>query len=65
MTTTRDIAVITDQSTRDELVEALGHMVHAAKREFPRVGSAEHPTAWDRRHAALDALLDDLEFVGS
>jgi hypothetical protein len=64
MTTTRDITVITDQSTRDELVEALGHMNHRARREFPKVGTPEVPTPWDLRHASLNALLTDLEHCG-
>ncbi len=64
MTTTRDITVITDETTRAELVEALGHMNHRAQREFPVVGTPDLPTPWDLRHASLDALLTDLEHCG-
>lgn len=59
MTTTPETIRITDDSTRGEIAEALTHLNRRAKREFPRIGTAEHPTPWDRRHTALDNLLDD------
>lgn len=51
--------VVTDETTKAELAEALANMLHRAKREMPRVGTVEHPTPWDKRHAAMDALLED------
>ena len=55
MTTLR----ITDESTAEEIAEALGHMLHAAQREMPVVGTPDHPTPWDQRHRGLDMLLAD------
>lgn len=49
---------ITDESTREDLEEALTHLAHAAAREMPVVGTDAMPTPWDRRHAAIDELLD-------
>lgn len=51
----------TEPTTRAEITEALGFQVHRAKREVPRCGTARYPTPWDRRHATIDRLLDDLE----
>lgn len=65
MTVTRDIHVITDETTRDELVEALGHLCHAAKREFPRTNTTGVLTGWDKRHAAINSVLDDLDVATS
>lgn len=47
--------------TRADLVEALTFQCHAARREFPKVGTPRAPTAWDRRHRAIDELLTNLE----
>jgi hypothetical protein len=52
---------ITDQSTREEVAEALTHLAHRATREFPVVGTADSPTPWDLRHVAINDLLDDLQ----
>ncbi len=54
---------ISDDSTRLEVIEALVNIGHRASRETPVVGSTEHPTPWDRRHAALDDLLAQLERI--
>jgi hypothetical protein len=53
---------VTDQTTRAELEEALGNLVHAAKRETPRLGytlanGTRIETRWDVAHARIDALL--------
>lgn len=62
MTATRpEVIRVTDTSTRDELIEALTHLAFRAAREVPAVGSDEYPTPWDRRHAALNELLTQLE----
>lgn len=45
--------------TRADAEEALGHLCQRAKREFPVVGSPEHPTPWDIRHAAINRHLTD------
>lgn len=57
MTTIR----IDDSTTLPELAEALAHLCHTAKRCVPKVGTDEYPTPWDRMHARIDALLDDME----
>lgn len=51
---------IEDGATREEVEEALTHQVRAARREFAVVGTAEHPTRWDKAHARIDQLLDVL-----
>lgn len=51
---------INDDSTREELAEALTNLAHAAQREMPVVGTDALPTPWDRRYAAIDELLDRL-----
>jgi hypothetical protein len=48
-------------ATREDLTEALRYLCHAARREFPVVGTPRAPTAWDRRHAAINELLSNLE----
>lgn len=54
-----DIIRVTDDTTRDQIAEACGHVCASAKR-LPRVvGTAECPTLWDRLHAKLDVLLDE------
>lgn len=65
MTTTREITVITDETTRAELREALTHLCHAAKREFPRTNTTGVLIGWDRRHAAINDVLDDLDLAES
>lgn len=52
--------VVTDTSTPAELREAIAHLNHRAKREFHVVGSADLPTPWDLRHAAINELLYQL-----
>jgi hypothetical protein len=49
--------------TRCELHEALTNLAHRAAREMPVVGSDEHRTPWDERHATINDLLDELERV--
>lgn len=56
-----DVLRVTDETTRDELVEALGNMNRSAKRTMAVVGTDLVPTPWDRFHARINALLDDLE----
>jgi hypothetical protein len=46
---------------RAALIEALANMCARAKREFAVVGTPLRPTPWDRRHHALNDLLDLLE----
>lgn len=45
---------------RLQQVVKLTQVCHQAKREFPKVGSAEHPTPWDCLHLYLDELLTEL-----
>lgn len=53
------MAVATDPAA--SLLEALANLSHRAQREFPVVGTPEVPTPWDRRHAAINELLDLLD----
>lgn len=55
---------VTDETTWDEIAEALGHANQAAKR-VPHVLGVAVPSQWDNAHARLDALLDDLERVSA
>lgn len=55
------VTVVTDDTSRDDLAEYIRNQCHRAKREFPRVGSEDQPTAWDKRHAAINAMLDDMD----
>lgn len=52
---------VTDASTKAELAEALRNLCARAQREMPVVGTEALPTPWDKRHRAIDALLDDYE----
>ena len=58
------MVVVTDESTRADLAEAMGHVNFTAKRTFQVVGTPEHPTLWDRRHELLNAMLDDWQTRG-
>jgi hypothetical protein len=58
---TQPIIRVTDETTRAEIAEALTNLGHVARREFPVVGTPRAPTPWDRRHQAINALLDDWE----
>jgi hypothetical protein len=60
MTTTSYIRV-TDESTRAEVAEAMVYVNDRAKHTPHAVGTAEHPTLWDRRHSLLNAMLTDWE----
>ena len=52
---------VTDESSRAEVAEAMIH-VNAKARMTPAViGTSEEPSAWDRRHRLLDAMLTDWE----
>ena len=46
---------------RAALIEALTNMTARAKREFAVVGTPLMPTPWDRRHVAINDLLDLLD----
>jgi hypothetical protein len=46
---------------RADLIEALLHHCHTAKREMPVVGNEDHPTPWDIRHQQLNEQLTELE----
>lgn len=62
MTATRPEAIVVrDDSSREDLVEALAHLSFRAAREIHVVGTRDYPTPWDRRHGAIDQLLTQLE----
>jgi len=50
---------VTDDTTPEELAEALGHLCAFAKRQQCIIGTPEHPSAWDLAHLKLDGPLDD------
>lgn len=50
---------VTDETPRAEIAEALTHCCRTAIRAPHVMGSEEHPSAWDKAHARLDALLED------
>jgi hypothetical protein len=52
---------ITDDSTREEIAEAITHCCRTAVRAPHVRGSDEHPSAWDRAHETLDELLCEWE----
>jgi hypothetical protein len=56
-----DMLVITDETTRAELVRLLASACHGAKRDFPVVGPTDAASRWDDAHAYINELLDDLE----
>ena len=55
-----DVKPLADD-VRAELIEGLRNLVHAARREFPKVGTLRAPTKWDARHKQINNLLDELE----
>lgn len=52
---------VTDDTQTSEVTEALAHLCARARREFPVVGTGEHPTPWDIVHRQIDEALDDWE----
>lgn len=48
---------------RAALIEALGHLNHAARRCIPKVGNDVLPTPWDLRHRAINEHLTLLELA--
>lgn len=54
-----DVIRVTEASTREELAEALLNLCARARREMPVVGTELLRTPWDKRHEAIDALLED------
>ncbi len=46
-------------TTRAQLAAAC----HLAKREYPRTNTTGVLTGWDKRHAQINDLLDELEWV--
>lgn len=56
-------AEVADSRDRAALVEALGHLNHAARRCIPKVGNDALPTPWDLRHQAINDHLTLLELA--
>jgi hypothetical protein len=55
-----DVAVVEPEfeaPTRADIAEALTHLNHHAKRQIPKPGTPDFPTAWDKAHALIDARL--------
>lgn len=55
------IQILTGDSTRDELLEALGHVNNEAKREMRTDNIGRPNERWADLHAFLNSLLDLLE----
>lgn len=52
-----DVLVITDDTTRDEIAEAITLLNTSAKVLKRVVGNDQHETPWDRCHRRIDILL--------
>ncbi|GAB2970210.1 hypothetical protein [Nocardioides montaniterrae] len=50
---------VTDETTRAELIEALGNLCAYAKRQ-PHVLGVSSPSRWDLAHRRIDAVLDEM-----
>ena len=50
---------VTDESTREEVAEAMTYINDAAKTTPRLIGTSQQPTLWDRRHELLNAMLTD------
>ena len=48
-------------TVRADLERRLRAVCFDAKREMPKVGTAEYPTEWDVAHSYLDELLSEWE----
>lgn len=55
-----DVIVDTDDSTREELVEAIGWLNTTAKTIRRKGYTGTASDAYTRQHARIDALLDEL-----
>lgn len=55
------IQILTEDSTRDELTEALGHVNAEAKRELRYDNLGRPNERWADLHAFINSLLDILE----
>lgn len=55
------IEILTQDSTRDELIEALGHINHEARRELRYDNLGRPNVRWQELHAFMNMLLDLLE----
>lgn len=55
-----EIIHIDDNTTRAELIEALGNLNGYAKRQ-PHVLGVTAPSRWDMAHGRIDAVLDELD----
>jgi hypothetical protein len=50
--------IVEDEDDQASIGEAIGHLNHLCKREFPAVGTEDHPTPWDIAHRRMDDPLD-------
>lgn len=55
-----EIIHIDDDTSRADLIEALGNLNGYAKRQ-PHVLGVSAPSRWDMAHARIDAVLDELD----
>lgn len=56
-----DVVLITDDTTRDDLIAALGYLNDTAKDIRRRGYTGTASAAYTRQHARIDSLLTELE----
>lgn len=63
MSVLAETIVVSDDSSREELIEGLVNLCHRAKREMPVVErfTTDEPTPWTCRHRAINEMLSQLE----
>lgn len=49
--------IVTPDTTRTDLLEAITHAAHTASRMTRAVGSGDYATPWDSAHKEVDRLL--------
>lgn len=54
---------IDEETTREDVIEALGHLNAEAKKCNQLLGNDTWQSPWDRAHERIDAMLDQLEAV--
>lgn len=61
-----DLIRVTDETTRADLAETLGHLAAHAKRQpyVVRRFDSDPLTSWDKAHAQIDAVLTDWQAAG-
>lgn len=58
------VMTIDEETTADDLIEALGNLNESTKKLQQIIGSEEWTSPWDVAHERINALLDALEEFG-